>query len=307
MLWLATAELAAAVTNAGALGVISPLGGMDRDGDPEGNLDKEIEKTRDRTRGPFGVNIPLDLPYAECLVALAIRRRVPVVITAAGNPALFSSRLKSEGIRVVHVVSSVRQAQKAESCEVDAVVAEGVEAAAHIGADELALVSLIPQVADAVAVPVIAAGGICDARGLVAAFALGAEGVQLGTRFVAVEECVAHRNYKQAIIAARDTDTLITRRGSVPTRTLKTAFSIKVAEMERAGVADRDIAEFIGYRSNRLAQIDGDLDRGEAYSGSSAGMIKEVVAAREVIERLVEGYDQVLKKLIPQKLTDPSS
>jgi len=221
MLWLATAELAAAVSNAGAFGVISPLAGMARDGDPSENLARQLKKIGDLTEKPFGVNIPLDLPYAGALMGVVLRAKVRVVITAAGNPCHYTELLKKEGIKVLQVISNARQAQMAEHCRADAVIAEGIEAAAHNGPDELPLFSLIPQIADAVSIPVIAAGGIVDARGIVAAMALGAQGVQLGTRFIAVEENIAHPKYKQAILDAGDTDTVITCRSFVPTRSLK--------------------------------------------------------------------------------------
>jgi enoyl-[acyl-carrier protein] reductase II len=152
-------------------------------------------------------------------------------------------------------------------------------------------------VVDQISIPVIAAGGIADARGVVAAFSLGAEGVQLGTRFVAVDENAAHLNYKQAIIDAQDTDTVITGRGIVPTRNLKTEFTRTIIELEKSGAAAEDISDFIGYRSNRTAQIDGNLSGGEAYCGAAAGLIKEIIPAKDVVRQLVKGYEQVLKRL----------
>ena len=203
--------------------------------------------------------------------------------------------MKNAGVTVLHVVSSVKQARKAESCGVDGVIAERIEAGAHNGADELPLFALIPQVVDAISIPVIAAGGIADARGAVAAFALGAEAVQLGTRFIAVDENPAHLNYKQAIVDARDTDTVITGRPIVPTRSLKTKFTNTILELERSGAAAGDIKEFIGYRSNRTAQIEGNLNGGEAYCGASAGLIKDILPAGDVVRQLVDRYEHVLK------------
>ena len=297
MLWIATAELAGAVSNAGGLGVISPLAGMEKQGDPVTNLTYQLEKIGGLTNSPFGLNIPLDLPYADRLIELAIRHEVGVIITAAGSPQRYSDRLKAEGCTLLHVVSSVKQALKAASCGVDAVVTEGVEAAAHNGIDELPLFALIPQVVDAVSIPVIAAGGIADARGVVAALALGAEGVQLGTRFVAVVENSAHLNYKVAITEAGDTDTVITGRGYQPTRSLKTDFAKTILELERSGASAEVIRDFIGYRSNRDAQLDGNLNAGEAYCGSAAGLIKDILPVDKVIDQLVEGYQSVLKRL----------
>ncbi len=298
MLWLATAELASSVSNAGALGVISPLAGMEKGGDPSENLTIQIKKTKKLTQKPFGVNLPLDLPYIDVLIDTVLKEKIEIVITAAGNPCGYGPMLKSRGITLLHVISNVRQAKHAQRCKVDGVIAEGVEAAAHLGLDELPLFSLLPQVADNVSVPVVAAGGIADARGMVAAMALGAEGVQLGTRFVAVEENVAHMNYKNAIIEADDADTVITCRKLMPTRSLKSSFSKRLIEYENADVTLEDLLEFIGYRSNRCAQIEGNLDGGEAYCGASAGLIKRIVPAAEVIHELVEGQKRVLNDLV---------
>jgi len=297
MLWLATADLAAAVSNADALGIISPLAGMERHGDSLRNLKTQIAMARDLTNNPFGVNIPLDLEQNGLLIDVLIKEKVGIVITAAGSPTHFTELLHQEGIKVLHVVSSVRQAQFAESCKVDAVIAEGVEAAAHNGRDELPLFSLIPQVADAVSIPVIAAGGIADGRGVVAAMSLGAEGVQLGTRFVAVKENIASAKYKQAIVDAKDTDTVITCRKLVPTRSLNTEFSRRLIELEESGASADNIRAFLGYSRARKGQLEGDLINGEAYCGSSAGLIKEILPAALVVQRLVEGYQEVMREL----------
>ncbi len=297
MLWLATAELAAAVSNEGAFGVISPLAGMEIDGDPSENLKKQLTRIKRLTKKPFGINIPLDLPYAGILIDIILHERIGVVITGAGDPGHYTDLLKHEGVKVLHVVSNVKQARKAEKSDIDAIIAQGIEGAAHNGPDELPLFSLIPQIADAVSIPVIAAGGIVDTRGVVAAMVLGAEGVQLGTRFVAVEESIAHPAYKQAVIDACDTDTVITCRKLMPTRSLKTEFSNRLVEMESSGASDRDFLDFLGYRRNRIAQIEGDLAQGEAYCGASGGLIKEILPAGEVIQRLVKGYKKVIKDL----------
>ncbi len=298
MLWIANAELAAAVSNAGGLGIISPLAGMERGEDPSKNLDIQITRAKGLTERPFGVNIPLDLQYAGALIDVIITHEVGTVVTAAGNPAHYSELLRQVGAKVLHVVSSVKQAQNAESCKCDAVIAEGVEAGAHNGPDELPLFSLIPTIADAVSIPVIAAGGICDARGMVAAIALGAEGVQLGTRFVAVEECIAHLNYKHAIIDAIDTSTIITCRKLFPARSLKTEFSKALLELEGSGASAEDIHSFLGYGRPRIAQLEGDLDNGEAYCGASASLIKEILPAAVVVQRLVEGYQEIINKTV---------
>ncbi len=297
MLWLATAELAAAVSNAGGLGIVSPHAGMERRGDTSRNLQNQIEKARDLTDKPFGVNIPLDLEQSGILIDVVLKAGVKIVITAAGSPGLFTELLRHEGAKVLHVVSCVRHAQTAVSHKVDAVIAEGVEAAAHNGFDELPLFSLIPQVAAAVDIPVIAAGGIVNARGVVAAMALGAAGVQLGTRFVAVKECIASQEYKQAIIDANDNGTVITCRKLLPTRSLKTAFSKRLLELEAGEASAADLREFLGYGRARAGQLSGDLENGEAYAGSSAGLIDEILPVAEVIKGLVNGYEEVVKTL----------
>jgi enoyl-[acyl-carrier protein] reductase II len=298
MLWLADAGLAAAVSNAGGLGVISPMAGMAPDGDPVENLAAQIEKAKSLTQKPFGVNIPLDLRDCGLLMDLILTHQVKVAITAAGDPRIYTELLQSGGTKVLHVISSVKQARVAESAGVEAVIAEGVEAAARNGLDELPLFSLIPQVADAVNLPIIAAGGIVDSRGMAAAFALGAEGVQLGTRFVAVKECIASEKYKEAIVLAGDTDTVITCRQLVPSRSLKnTEFTQVLIGMEAAGASADELREFMGHASSRRAGLEGDLDNGEAYCGSSAGLIHEILGAGEVVQKLAAGYPEVLKNL----------
>ena len=297
MLWLANAELAAAVSNSGALGIISPLAGMERHGDASKNLRLQIAKVQELTDKPFGVNIPLDLPQGGILIDVILKEGVGVVVTAAGNPAHYTELLRQTGATVIHVVSSMKQAQMAELCNVDAIIVEGVEAAGHIGFDELPLFSLLPQAVDTVDIPVIAAGGIVDARGFVASFSLGAEGVQLGTRFVAVTESIAHPHYKHAIIGANDTDTVITCRNLLPTRSLKTEFAQKLLDLEKSGASADDIREFLGYRRARKAQLEGDLTEGEAYCGASAGLIREIIPAAAVVQNLVEGYEEIIESL----------
>jgi enoyl-[acyl-carrier protein] reductase II len=296
MFWLATAELAAAVSNAGALGIISPFAGMEKDGDPAENLRRQIARARHLTERPWAVNLLLDSDVSGILIDVMIEEGSRIVVTAAGSPSHYTDLFHAEGMKVLHVVSSVKQARIAESCHVDAVIAAGVEAAARIGFDELPLFSLIPQVADAVTIPVIAAGGIADARGVVAALALGAEGVQLGTRFVAVNENIAHPAYKQAIVQTQDTDTVITSRKIMPTRSLKTEFPKRLLELEASGASAKGLRDFLGRSRARKGQIEGDLLDGELYCGTSAGLIKEIIPAARVVERLVEGYEEIIKK-----------
>lgn len=298
MLWLADAKLAAAVSNAGGLGVISPMAGMEPQGNPVDNLAMQIAKAKELTNKPIGVNVPLDLRDSELLMDVIFTQEIPVVITAAGDPRLYTELFHAQNANVIHVLSSVKHARVAEAAGVDAVVAEGVEAAARNGFDEIPLFSLIPQIADAVEIPVIAAGGIVDSRGMAAAFALGAEGVQLGTRFVAVRECIAAQAYKDAIVAAGDTDTAITNRALIPTRSLKTtAFSQALLALQEGGASAEEISEFMGHAPSRKGGLEGDLDNGEAYCSSSGGLINEILETKEVIRRLIEGYPEVVKTL----------
>jgi len=298
MVWIASAELAAAVSNAGGLGLISPNAGMSRNGDQVENLKKQIEIAKGLTSKPFGVNLPiLNNPQIEALVDAVIKARAKVVVTAAGNPALYTSRFKEAGTKVLHLVAAVRHAQSAEKRGVDAVIAEGYEAGGHNGLDELTTLTLVPQVVDAVAIPVVAAGGIADARGVVAALALGAEGVQMGTRFVATRECGAHQNFKDAIVKASDTDTAITGRKLGPTRILKNEIAAKLLDMEATGASSEELLAFIGSSRSRTGQFEGDLANGEAYCGSIAGMIKEIKSVAEIIRNIVDDYDTVLARL----------
>lgn len=298
MVWIASAELAAAVSNAGGLGLISPNAGMSRNGDQVENLKKQIEIAKGLTSKPFGVNLPiLNNPQIEALVDAVIKARVKIVVTAAGNPALYTSRFKEAGTKVLHLVAAVRHAQSAEKRGVDAVIAEGYEAGGHNGLDELTTLTLVPQVVDAVAIPVVAAGGIADARGVVAALALGAEGVQMGTRFVATRECAAHQNFKDAIVKASDTDTAITGRKLGPTRIIKNEIATKLLDMEATGASAEELLAFIGSSRSRTGQFEGDLANGEAYCGSIAGMIKEIKSVAEIIRNIVDDYDAVLARL----------
>jgi len=298
MTWIANAELAAAVSNAGALGLISPNAGMSLEADPVEHLRNQIKKVRSLTDKPFGVNFPLQNSAVKELIDVAIEEGVPVAITSAGNPATYTPYLKDAGVKVFHVVASARHARGAEARGVDAVIAEGYEAGGHNGFDELPTFVLVPQVVDAVKIPVIAAGGIADARGFVAALALGAEGVQIGTRFVATHECIAHQNFKEAIIRATDTGTVISGRKLGPTRGLKNELTAKILEMESRGASAEELESFIGSSRARIGQFEGDLVNGEAYCGAIAGMVTEIMSAKEVVQSLVDNSEAVLTKLL---------
>ena len=296
MFRLADAGLAAAVSEAGALGTLSPHAGLPDNGNPFDNLRIQIQKIRKLTRRPFAVNVLLDLPESGLIVDVLLQEKVGIVVTAAGSPGIYTELLQSAGIRVLHVTGSVTHARIAEISGVDAVITEGCEAAGRIAHDEIPLFSLLPQVADAVKVPVIAAGGIADGRGMAAAFALGAEGVQLGTRFVAVEECIAHPAYKKAIVASGDSATVVTRRGTIPTRSLKSRFIEELAAMERSSIESDRILEFIGRNRTRTAQIEGDIDNGDAYAGSSAGMIRKILPAGLVVKKIMKEYRAAVRR-----------
>lgn len=295
MLWLADARLASAVSNAGGLGTLSPYAGMDPKGDPSENLRLQIHKTRKRTNKPFAVNIPLDLPTSGLLIDLLLQEKVPIAVTAAGSPEIYTELLHSAGIQVLHVIGSLSQAKYAESCGVDVVIAEGVEAGGRVGREEIPLYSLLMQVVPAVSLPVIAAGGVATGKTMAAVFALGAVGVQLGTRFVAVEECIAHPAYKKAIIEAGDADTVITRRSVTPIRSLKSGFIKALVALEQSGEPADRIEKFIGRNRAWSAQVSGDVDGGDAYAGSSAGMIREVVSAEAAILGMMESYNKTVR------------
>ena len=297
MNWIANAELAAAVSNAGGLGVISPTSRMKLEDDLEQNLRNEIRKTQSLTDRPFAVNFPLQTPDVDKLIEAAIELGVRVATTSAGNPALYTARLKEAGVTVLHVVASVRHAQGAEKRGVDVVIAEGYEAGGHNGFDELSTFVLVPQVVDVVSVPVVAAGGIADARGLVAALALGADGVQVGTRFVATHECAAHQNFKDEVVKAIDTGTVITGRRLGPTRGLKNEFTALLTEMEAAGATPEELLVTVGLGRSRSGELDGNTKDGELYCGSIAGMITEIVGAADVVRSLVEEYEKVVAGL----------
>ena len=298
MTWVANAELAAAVSNAGGLGIINPNADMAEDGNRVDNLRSQIKKVKSLTDKPFGVNFPLPNPGTEVLIDVAIEEKVPVVTTSAGNPATYTTYLKEAGVKVLHVVSSVRHAVGAERRGVDAVIAEGYEAGGHNGFDELTTFVLVPQVVDAVKIPVVAAGGIADARGFVAALVLGAEGVQIGTRFVATHECIAHPKFKEAITEAIDTGTVTSARKLGPTRGIKSELTDKILEMESRGATAEELLAFVGPGTRaRQGSMEGDFIHGEAYAGSIAGMITEIVSAGEVVRSIVEGSEAVLASL----------
>ncbi|MDY6795996.1 MAG: DUF561 domain-containing protein [Actinomycetota bacterium] len=292
MIWVTDAGLAAAVSEGGGLGMIG-AGGM-----PAEMLEAEIARTRGLTDKVFGVNIPLQRPDAGELIEVVAGNRVPVLSTSAGNPMTFTALARERGMKVIHVVSNVRMAEKAQEAGVDLVVAEGYEAGGHNGFDEITTMALVPQVVDAVDLPVVAAGGIADARGMVAAFALGAEGVQMGTRFLASEESPAHSRYKELLLRATDRDTVITGRAFGPVRVLKNALAQRILEAESEGRSTEEILELIGPGRTMKAAMEGDLEEGSFMCGQISGMIGELESAAEIIREMVEGYGEVARGLL---------
>jgi enoyl-[acyl-carrier protein] reductase II len=281
MAWVATAELAAAVSNAGGLGIIGAGNA------PADFVINEIRKVKKLTDKPFGVNIMLLSPFVEDVIQAVYEERVPVITTGAGNPAKYIPMFKEIGTKVIPVVPSVALAIKMEKYGVDAVIAEGIESGGHVG--ELTTMVLVPQVVDAVNIPVIAAGGIADGRGLVSALALGAKGVQLGTVFVCAEECTAHDNYKNAIIKAGDRGTIVTGRiTGHPVRIIKNKLAREFVKLESNNSTVEEF-ESLGVGKLKLAVVDGDADYGSIMAGQISGMVNEIKPARQIIEDIMNG------------------
>lgn len=289
MAWVATSSLAAAVSEAGGLGV------MGAGNAPPEVVREEIRRIRQKTKRPFGVNVYFMSPYADEIVDLVIEEGVPVVSTGAGNPGKHVSRLKEAGARVLSLVSSVNLARRLERAGVDAVIAEGMECGGHIG--QIATFPLVPQIADAVKIPVVAAGGVFDGRGLAAALALGACGVQMGTRFVCARESVAHPNLKKAIIAAKDRSTVVTgAKTGHPVRVLNNKFAREFLEAEEKGASVEEL-EALGAGRLRAAVIDGDVDQGSLMAGQVAAMVTREETCQEIIGHVVAGAEEVLQRL----------
>jgi enoyl-[acyl-carrier protein] reductase II len=291
MVWTAGHRLAVAVSNAGGLGLIG-AGSMR----PE-LLQAHIREAREGTSAPFGVNIPLLRPDAAQLVQVTIEEDVRIVFTSSGNPLTFIDQLKKAGCTVVHVIASTKHALKAKQSGCDAVVAEGVEAGGHNGVDEIATLVLVPQIVDAVPLPVLAAGGIVDGRGMAAALCLGAEGVQVGTRFAATIESSAHENFKRAIVRAGDTDTVLTLKKVTPVRLLKTPFAKKAVEAEHTGASREELETLLGKKREMQGIFEGNEEEGEFEAGQGAGLVREILPAAEVVRRMMQEYYAVRTKL----------
>lgn len=284
MMWCSGWELASAVSNAGGLGLIGS-GSMT----PE-ILSEHIKKCKAATDKPFGVNIPLLFPYADEFIKIVIEKKVSIVFTSAGNPGKWTSHLKQQGIKVAHVVANVKFAKKCEEVGVDAIVAEGFEAGGHNGKEETTTMVLIPMIREAVKIPLIAAGGIATGRGMLAAMALGAEGVQIGSRFVASEESSAHENFKQKVIEAKDGDTQLTLKRIVPVRLIKNKFFNEVDKMEIQGANIGQLSELLGKGRARIGMYEGDVDEGELEIGQISGLIKEIKPAGKIINEILTEF-----------------
>jgi enoyl-[acyl-carrier protein] reductase II len=246
---------------------------------------------------PFGVNIPLIRGDADELIRIVIEEKVNIVFTSAGNPKLHAHKFKERGITLVHVIASVKHALKAQDSGCDAVVAEGFEAGGHNGTDEITTFCLVPQGADALDIPVIAAGGIADGRQIVAAFALGAEGVQIGTRFAATFEASGSERFKQKIVEAKDDSTALVMKKLNPVRLFKNKFAAEVIEAEKQGADPEKLKELLGKKREMKGMFEGDLDEGELEMGQSSGLVNEIRSVRDVVRDLIQQYEHTLKLL----------
>ena len=289
MAWVGTAELASAVSNAGGLGLIG-AGHM-----PPDVLKKEIQKCKGWTDKPFGVNIMLMSPFVKEVMQLMLDEKVPVVTTGAGNPGEYLPALKEIGTKVIPVVASVALARRLAKGGVDAIIAEGCESGGHIG--EISTMPLVPQVVDAVDIPVIAAGGFADSRGMAAAFALGAHAIQMGSRFVMSKECIAHPNYKEFVLKAKDRSTVVTGRTlGHPVRVLANKLTKQFFEMEAAGASNEEL-EQLGTGKLHLATHKGDVENGSVMIGQISGMLDDIKSVQEIIDDIVNGLPNAVADL----------
>jgi len=291
MVWCSGWRLASAVSNAGGLGLIG-AGSMH-----PMTLQDHIRKCKEATSKPFGVNVPLLYPEIDKIMKIIAEENVRIVFTSAGNPALWTSFLKERGIKVVHVVSSVKFAKKAQQCGVDAVVAEGFEAGGHNGREETTTLVLIPMVKDAVSIPLIAAGGIGSGRAMLAAEILGAEGSQIGTRFAASLESSAHQNFKEMIVQIKEGETIVTLKQLTPVRVVKNKFYQRIHDAELGGASLEKLNELLGTKRSKLGIFEGDLEEGELEIGQISGAINKIQPAREILNEIWEEYCAMKKAI----------
>ncbi|MBI9070844.1 MAG: nitronate monooxygenase [Melioribacteraceae bacterium] len=291
MVWASGWKLASATSNEGGLGLIGA-------GSMKAELLKEhIQKCKAATDKPFGVNLPLFRGDIEDLIQVVIDEKVKIVFSSAGHPGKYIDKFKEHNMTVVHVVPSLKFAKKVEDSGCDAVVGEGTEAGGHNGLDEITTMSLIPQMADNLSIPVIAAGGIVDGRGILAALALGAEGVQMGTRFAVTKESGIHENYKQRVVEAKDNDTVLVLKKIGTVRMLKNSFSNAVIEAENSGAEKEKLMDLRGEKREMRGMFQGDLENGMMEAGQGSGLIKNIPSVKELFVQLISEYDSTLKKL----------
>ncbi|MBZ4646248.1 MAG: enoyl-[acyl-carrier protein] reductase [Petroclostridium sp.] len=289
MAWVSTAELASAVSNAGGLGIIAAGNA------PADWVRNQIIKAKEMTDKPFGVNVMLLSPFVEEVMEVIYKEKVPVITTGAGNPGKYVEKLKSIGTKVIPVIPSVALAKRMEKEGADAVIAEGTESGGHIG--ELTTMVLVPQVADAVDIPVIAAGGIADSRAVVAAFALGAEGVQIGTRFICSTECAVHENYKKAVLDAKDRDAVVTGRSTGhPVRSLKNKLTKEFDKLEESRASIEEL-ENLGRGKLQAAVCNGDVVNGSVMAGQIAGLIDDIKPCKDIIDDLIGNTYGVIERI----------
>jgi len=291
MVWVSGWKLASAVSNCGGLGLIGS-GSMKPD-----LLKEHIQKCKAATNKPFGVNIPLLRGDAVELIQTVIESGIKIIFSSAGHPGKFIDQLKKNNIITVHVVPSVKYALKAQEVGCDAVVGEGVEAGGHNGIDQITTLALIPQLVDALDIPVIAAGGIADGRGILAALSLGAEGVQIGTRFAATAESSAHENYKRKVVESGDGDTILAFRKIGLVRMMKNDFALRAVKAELDGWNEEQLKDLLGHKRERLGIFEGNEVEGEMEAGQGVGLIKDIPTVKELMERLVKEIEEAYNKV----------
>ncbi len=292
MIWNSGWRLASAASNSGVLGLIG-AGSMY----PE-VLREHIQKCKSATHNPFGVNVPMLYPNIQEIMDIIVEEGVKIVFTSAGNPKTWTSWLQEKGITVVHVVSSVKFALKAQEAGVDAVVAEGFEAGGHNGRDETTTFTLIPMVKEKVNIPLIAAGGIATGRAMLAAMVLGAEGVQIGSRFVASEESSAHPDFKQTVVDAKEGDTQLTLKELAPVRLIKNKFYDEVQELYNKGASPEELKALLGRARAKRGMFEGDLDNGELEIGQISGLIHDIKPVYQIVEAIIEEYELAKKEVL---------
>jgi enoyl-[acyl-carrier protein] reductase II len=290
MVWVSGAKLAAAAANAGCLGTIG-AGSMK----PE-LLAEHIKKAKSLTPHSLAVNVPLLYEKAPEQIQVAIDGGIKIFITSAGSPKLFTEKIKSSGGYVIHVISTPELAQKCEAAGVDAVVAEGFEAGGHNGRDELTTLTLVPQVVDSVRIPVIAAGGIADGRGLAAVLALGASAAQIGTRFVATQEASAHEKFKKLVVDSKPTDTMLMMKNYVPVRLYKNEFFHRILQAEKECAPKERLIEILGKGKARSGMLEGNIEDGEIEIGQVSALIKDIPSVNDLVQRLMAEYNQIIKQ-----------